>query len=239
MWKVTQQQKYNIPFPSLITRLAALSGVERRPTDRTSVLISKQPFLPYGDYEGPPQMKRKTTEPSSSAEPSAPPAPPVPTPRLQTPYELGREILKTLHRFEHRNARCFQWIVAKFEGRDLGPPPSDTPEHKPETKEPAPEEPAAEAGQTVEPHEQTATKTTVEESTVQIAAESIVQIVEELASVAEPRAETAAEPAGQAFEEPTAGAEHRAEPTIQPSSAIIVYHHHHHPPPPDNGASQS
>ncbi|RYR32142.1 hypothetical protein Ahy_B01g057133 [Arachis hypogaea] len=33
MWKVNQQQKYNISFPSLITRFASLSGVERRPTD--------------------------------------------------------------------------------------------------------------------------------------------------------------------------------------------------------------
>ncbi|XP_052108277.1 uncharacterized protein LOC127740716 isoform X1 [Arachis duranensis] len=38
MWKVKQQQKYNISFPSMITRLATYSGVERRPTDRTSVL---------------------------------------------------------------------------------------------------------------------------------------------------------------------------------------------------------
>ncbi|RYR08799.1 hypothetical protein Ahy_B05g076637 [Arachis hypogaea] len=41
MCKVNQQQKFNIPFPSLITRLAALSGVERRPTDRTFVYMSK------------------------------------------------------------------------------------------------------------------------------------------------------------------------------------------------------
>ncbi|RYR58279.1 hypothetical protein Ahy_A05g023938 [Arachis hypogaea] len=41
MWKVNQQQKYSIPFPSMITRLATLSGVERRPIDRTSVFISK------------------------------------------------------------------------------------------------------------------------------------------------------------------------------------------------------
>ncbi|XP_016173265.1 pre-mRNA-splicing ATP-dependent RNA helicase prp28-like [Arachis ipaensis] len=61
----------------MITRLATLSGVERHPTDRTSVFISKQPFLPYGDYKGPQQKKRKTTEPpSSTAEPSAPPVPP-------------------------------------------------------------------------------------------------------------------------------------------------------------------
>ncbi|RYR19719.1 hypothetical protein Ahy_B03g064591 [Arachis hypogaea] len=106
MWKVNQQQKYNILFPSLITKFAALSGVERRLTDRTSVHISKQLFLPYGDYDGPPQKKRKTTEPPSSA---------------------------AVHRYERRNARCFQWIVAKFEGRDPGPPPPDTPE--PEAKE--------------------------------------------------------------------------------------------------------
>ncbi|RYR20015.1 hypothetical protein Ahy_B03g065082 [Arachis hypogaea] len=41
MWKVNQHQKYNVLFPLLITRLAALSGVERRPTDWTSVYISK------------------------------------------------------------------------------------------------------------------------------------------------------------------------------------------------------
>ncbi|RYR49450.1 hypothetical protein Ahy_A07g035950 [Arachis hypogaea] len=98
MWKVTQQQKYNIPFLSLITRLATLSGVERRPTDQMSVLVNKQPFLPYGDYDGPPQKKRKTTEPpSSSIEPLTPPTPLMPTPRLQTSYELGREILETLN----------------------------------------------------------------------------------------------------------------------------------------------
>ncbi|RYR29835.1 hypothetical protein Ahy_B01g054395 [Arachis hypogaea] len=68
MWKVNQQQKYNISFPSMITGLAALFGVERCPTDRMSVFISKQPFLLYGDYEGPPQKKRKTTEPQSAAE---------------------------------------------------------------------------------------------------------------------------------------------------------------------------
>ncbi|RYQ91136.1 hypothetical protein Ahy_B09g097006 isoform B [Arachis hypogaea] len=54
MMKVNQQQKFNIPFPSLITTLATLSGMERRPTDQTSVYISKQPFLPYRDYVGPP-----------------------------------------------------------------------------------------------------------------------------------------------------------------------------------------
>ncbi|RYR48848.1 hypothetical protein Ahy_A07g034920 [Arachis hypogaea] len=149
MWKVNQQQKYNIPFPSLITRLAALFGVEKRPTDRTSVYISKQPFLPYGDYDGPPHKKRKTTDPpSSAAEPSAPPTAPVPTPRPQTSYELGREIIQLLYCFERRNSRCFHWIVAKFKGRDPGPPPLDTPES--EAEEPASEEPAAKAGQAVE-----------------------------------------------------------------------------------------
>ncbi|RYQ90814.1 hypothetical protein Ahy_B09g096798 [Arachis hypogaea] len=82
MWKVNQQQKYNILLPSLITKLATLSGVERRPTDQTSVYISKQPFLPYDDCDGPSQKKRKTTEPpSSAAEPSAPLIAPAPTPR--------------------------------------------------------------------------------------------------------------------------------------------------------------
>ncbi|RYQ96151.1 hypothetical protein Ahy_B08g091713 [Arachis hypogaea] len=54
------------------------SMMKRRLTDRTSVYISKQPFLPYSDYEGPPQKKRKTTEPPTSAavEPSAPLAAP-------------------------------------------------------------------------------------------------------------------------------------------------------------------
>ncbi|RYR04043.1 hypothetical protein Ahy_B06g083564 [Arachis hypogaea] len=124
MCKVNQQQKFNIPFPSLITRLAALSGVERHPADQTSVYISKQPFLPYDNYDGPPQKKRKTTEPASTAaEPSAPPTAPAPTPRPQTPYEL-----------------------------DPGPPPPDTPE--PEAEEPAYMEPAAEAGQAVQTPEQ-------------------------------------------------------------------------------------
>ncbi|RYR15667.1 hypothetical protein Ahy_B04g072565 [Arachis hypogaea] len=141
MWKVNQQQKYNISFSSMITRLAALSRVERHPTDQTSVFISKQPFLPYGDYDGPPQKKRKTTEPPSAAEFSAPPTAPAPI----------REIIQLLYYFKHRNARRFQWIAAKFEGRDPGPPPPDTPEPEAETKEPAPEEPAAEAGQAVEP----------------------------------------------------------------------------------------
>ncbi|RYR48883.1 hypothetical protein Ahy_A07g034971 [Arachis hypogaea] len=82
-----------------------------------------QPFLPYGEYKGPPQKKRKTTElPSSVAEPSAPLAPPAPTPRPQTPYELGREILLAIHHSEHHNARHFEWIIVKLEGRDPGPP---------------------------------------------------------------------------------------------------------------------
>ncbi|QHO24089.1 uncharacterized protein DS421_12g369180 [Arachis hypogaea] len=128
MIKVNQQLEFNIPFPSLITRLAALSGVERRPTDRMSVYISKQPYLPYGDYDGPPQKKRKSTEPpSAAAEPSAPPTTPVPTPRPQTPYELCRDILQAVHRYERCNACRFQWIVAKFEDRDPGPPPPNTP----------------------------------------------------------------------------------------------------------------
>ncbi|RYR14365.1 hypothetical protein Ahy_B04g070910 [Arachis hypogaea] len=52
MMKVNLQQKFNILFLSLITRLAALSGVERRPTDQMFVYISKQPYLPYRDYDG-------------------------------------------------------------------------------------------------------------------------------------------------------------------------------------------
>ncbi|XP_052114405.1 uncharacterized protein LOC127745581 [Arachis duranensis] len=77
--KVNQQLKFNVPFPSLITRFAALFGVERRPTDRTSVYNSKQPFLPYGDFEGPPQKKWKTSKPTSAAtESSAPPSAPAP-----------------------------------------------------------------------------------------------------------------------------------------------------------------
>ncbi|RYR77625.1 hypothetical protein Ahy_A01g002158 [Arachis hypogaea] len=227
-WKVTQQKKYNISFPSLITRLATLSGVESRPTDRTSVYNSKQPFLPYGDYEGQLQKKRKTTEPSStSAEPSVPPAPPVSTPRLQTPYKLGREILESLHHIESRNARCFQWIVAKFDGHDPRSSPPDTPEPEPEpdheTEEPALEEPAAEADQADEPIEQTAAENIVEEPAD--------HIVEEPTAVAEPSTERASESAGQSSEE------HRPKPTSQPSTDIIVYHHHHHPPPLGDGAS--
>ncbi|RYQ95312.1 hypothetical protein Ahy_B08g090476 [Arachis hypogaea] len=107
-----------------------------------------KPYLPYGDYDGPPQRKRKTIEPPSAvAEPSAPPSAPAPIPQPQTPYEMCREILQAVHHYERRNARRFQWIVAKFEGRDPGPPPPDTLE--PEAEEPASEEPAAEAGQVV------------------------------------------------------------------------------------------
>ncbi|RYR25908.1 hypothetical protein Ahy_B02g059941 isoform B [Arachis hypogaea] len=145
MIKVNQQLKFNISFPSLITRLAVLSGVKRRPTDRTSIYISKQPFLLYGDYDEPPQKKRKTTEPPSAAvEPSAPPTALAPTRRPQTLYEMCREILQAVHRSERRNAGRFQWIVVKFEGRDPGPPPPDTLE--PDAEEPVSEELAAEVG---------------------------------------------------------------------------------------------
>ncbi|QHO23482.1 uncharacterized protein LOC110267565 [Arachis ipaensis] len=170
MWKVTQQQKYNILFPSMITRLATLSRVERRLTNRTSVYVSKHPYLPYGEYDGPPQKKRKTTEPPSSSEPSAPTAPSAHTPQLQTPYELGREILQTLHRYERHNAHRFQWIVAKFEGRDPGPPPSDTPELEAEIKEAAVEEPAVDraeerAEQPTEPSDQAVQEPAAETTT--------------------------------------------------------------------------
>ncbi|XP_015954820.1 uncharacterized protein LOC107479188 [Arachis duranensis] len=173
--------------------MATLSGVERRQMDWMSVLINKQPFLPYGNYDGPPQKKRKTTEPSSSAEPSASPAPPVP------------------------------WIVAKFDGRDPGPPPLDTPEPEPQTKEPAAEEPAAEVGQADETLEQIGAEATVEEPTD--------HMVEEPAVVAEPIVETISEPAGQTSEE------HRPEPASHPSTNIIVYHRCHHPQLPDGGTS--
>ncbi|XP_015965181.1 uncharacterized protein LOC107488904 [Arachis duranensis] len=136
--------------------MATLSGVERRSTEQMFVYISNQPFLPYGEYDGLPQKKRKTIEPPSSLAPSAPPAPSTLTPQLQTPYELGQEILQAIHRFEHRNACRFQWIVAKFEGRDPGPPPPDTPEPETETEptaEEPPVEPATETGQAVEPTE--------------------------------------------------------------------------------------
>ncbi|RYR03781.1 hypothetical protein Ahy_B06g083090 [Arachis hypogaea] len=132
---------------------------------KTSVYISKQPFLPYGDYDGPPQKKRKTSEPSSAtAEPSAPPTAPVPTPRPQTPYELCRDILQAVHRYERCNARRFQWIVAKFEGRYPGPPPLDTPE--PEAEEHASKEPATDAGQVVVHPDWRLEKPTVEEVVV-------------------------------------------------------------------------
>ncbi|RYR20249.1 hypothetical protein Ahy_B03g065342 [Arachis hypogaea] len=135
MWKVNQQQKYNILFPS--------------------------------DYDGPLPKKKKTTEPPSSAvEPSAPPTALAPTPRPQTPYELCREILQGVHRYERHNARRFQWIVAKFEGRDPEPPPSDTPE--PEAEDPASDEPAAEAGQAVEHPEQRPAEPTIEEAVLDL-----------------------------------------------------------------------
>nr|XP_025631091.1 proteoglycan 4-like [Arachis hypogaea] len=182
-----------------------------------SVLISKQTFLPYGDYDGPPQKKRKTNEPtSSSAEPSAPPAPFVPTPRLQTPYELGREILQTLHRIKRRNARRFQWIVVKFDGHDPGPPPPDTPE-------PEPEESAAKASQADDPIEQAGASAIVEEPAD--------HMIEEPVAVAEPIVETTSEPAGHTSEEP------RPEPASRQSTDIIVYQRHHHPPPLGGGAS--
>ncbi|QHO08028.1 guanine nucleotide-binding protein G(s) subunit alpha isoforms XLas-like [Arachis ipaensis] len=228
MWKMTQMQKYNIPFPSMISRLATLSGMERRPIDRTSVFLSNQPYLPYGEYDGPPpQKKRKTTEPPSSAESSAPPAPSEPTPLLQTPYELGREILQAIHRFERRNARRFQWIVAKFEGRDPGLPPPDTPEPEPETEPAAAKpavEPAAEAGQAVEPTEQRAEDR---------AEEAIIQRVEEPIAGVEPIVEVAAEPTNHAAQELA------AETTTEPTRAIIVYQRHQHLPPSAGGDSLS
>ncbi|XP_057760474.1 uncharacterized protein LOC130980851 [Arachis stenosperma] len=118
--------------------------------------------------------------------------------QLQTPFELGRKILETLHRIEHRNARRFQLIVAKLDGHDPGPPPPDTPkpEPEPETEEPAPEEPAAKAGQADEPQEHKGTEATVEEP--------VDHIIEEPAAVAEPIVETASEPAGHTLEEPRA-----------------------------------
>ncbi|XP_020963518.1 uncharacterized protein LOC110265089 [Arachis ipaensis] len=168
------------------------------------------------DYDGPPQKKRKTIEPpSTAAEPSAPPSAPAPIPQPQTPYELCRDILQALHRSEYCNARRFQWIIAKFEGRDPGPPPPDTPE--PEAEEPAYEELAAKAGQVVEHPERRPEETTTEEVVVERAEEQRAE---------EPR-----------VEEPTAIAEPRAQTTTQPSSAIIVYQRHHHPPPPSSGAS--
>ncbi|RYR03577.1 hypothetical protein Ahy_B06g082614 [Arachis hypogaea] len=243
MIKVNQQLKFNIPFPSLITRLAALSGVERRPRDRTSVYISKQPFRPYRDYDGPPQKKRKTTEPPTAAvEPSAPPTAPIHTSRPQTLYELCRDILQAVHRYERRNACRFQWIVAKFEGRDPGPPPPDTLE--PEAEEPASEEPAAEAGQAVEQQEQpeprpiepaveevvvhTAEKPRVEELTAYMVEEPTAKEprVEEQVAGPAPIVEMAVEIPNPTVEQP------RAETAPVTSRELIVYHHHHHHPSP-------
>ncbi|XP_016192299.1 uncharacterized protein LOC107633176 [Arachis ipaensis] len=136
------------------------------------------------------------TEPSSAAEPSTPPTAPAPIPRLQTPYELGWKIIQLLYHFEKCNAHRFQWIVARFKGKDPGPPPPNTPEPEAETEELAPEEPAAKAGQAVEPPEQTPAKPTVEYA--------VVQRVEELVAGVEQIVEMAAEPADQAVDEPAA-----------------------------------
>ncbi|KAL4371480.1 hypothetical protein AHAS_Ahas06G0170000 [Arachis hypogaea] len=81
----------------MITRLATLYVVERRPTDRTSVYISTHPYLPYEEYDGPPQKKRKTTEPPSSSAPPAPSEPSAPAPIPWTPYKLAQDILQALH----------------------------------------------------------------------------------------------------------------------------------------------
>nr|XP_025631216.1 major latex allergen Hev b 5-like [Arachis hypogaea] len=94
-----------------------------------------------------PPRKKKTSEPTSAtAEPSAPPSGPAP------------------------------YIVAKFDGRDPGPPPLDT--LKPEAKEPASEEPTAEAGQAVQTPEQRPKEHRAEEPRVEEPAAGAELIVE-------------------------------------------------------------
>ncbi|QHO12428.1 uncharacterized protein DS421_15g506830 [Arachis hypogaea] len=177
MWKVNQQKKYNIPFPSMITRLATLSGIDRRPGDRMSTFINTQPFLPYEEYKGPPQKKKKTTEPASSSAPSTPSAP---APAPPTTYELVQDILQELRCQGHRSEHRFQWIMARHNGRDPGPPPVHTPqpdpEPEPETKtEQPPHELAVEAA--VERAEEAAVKDLAVEATAEIIVELTTDII--------------------------------------------------------------
>ncbi|QHN78773.1 uncharacterized protein DS421_19g664290 [Arachis hypogaea] len=143
MWKVNNNQKYNIPFPSMIIRLASALGVERRLGDRMSALISTHPYLPFGEYEERASKKKKTSEPPPSS--SAPPTPSAPALTVRPLYKLVQDLLQELHRHECRCERRYQWLADRQEGRDPGPPPVATPEPEPEPEtEPAAAEAAEE-----------------------------------------------------------------------------------------------